>query len=308
MIRERMQHSRLIKRRAARRLGYVLMEVVVAISLLLVGMTYIGAQVQKTEEAAHASEDLTRIMMLIETKMAELDTGLVFLDEEADQELEGDFSLRFPDYGWRMRFEDTATESLRAITLDILYAPRLDLDTEFDVDNAKVVHTVYTLRQVPPKVDLAADFGLDEETIERLTEDLPMELFDPAAFDVAGFFRDTPTEDLMAMLPALMQAFGISSEQLANVLPAELRDLINPEGSETQPSDTTLSDRDVLDQLSPEDRALFEDFLEPVIDGSKRDFLNGGSGRQQQGRGGRGGKGGGGRGGRGRSGGKGGRS
>ncbi len=210
----------------ARRGGYLLLEVVLSLTLLLMGLTYIGGQVQKTDEAARESVDLTRILMLTESKLAELDTGLVPFEDAADNEIEGDFSLRFPDYGWQIRVDETATEKLRAIRLDILYAVRDNLESEFVFRDAEIVHTVYTMRAEPTTVDLKADFGITEDALKQLSETIPIEGFDPSAFDVS-MFQSLDPEDLLAILPSLLQMFGLTSDEARNLLPPEFRDLLD---------------------------------------------------------------------------------
>lgn len=205
--------------------GFILLEVVLSLALLVMGMTYIGAQIQNAQATAYETEALTRILMLVEMKLAELDTGLINLDEEADNEVEGDFTRRIPDYGWRMRFDPTVTEGLRAITLDILYAPRLILDEEFDVDEAETVHTVYTLRAIPGRVDLQSDFGFTEEAIETLSETSPIDA-DWSDFDLPGVGRDADMEEVIDFLLAMIEASGQSIDQLASLLPKEFSELL----------------------------------------------------------------------------------
>ncbi len=212
--------------RVDRRLGYILMDVVISIALLLMGLTFIGAQVQESREAAYASEDLTRVLMLAESKLAELDTGLIHFEQEADDEVEGDFTLRFPDYGWRMRVVETATEGLRAITLEILYAPRESLEDEFDVDEAEVVHRVYTMRADPPLLDMETDLGLSEEMIIELSETLPVEFFDPPYFDPSILPR-LDIEELMELMPSLIALFGDNADALVASLPPEFRAMLD---------------------------------------------------------------------------------
>lgn len=208
------------------RRGYLLLEVVMSVALLVLGLAVIGAQFQQGRDAAHRTEEMTRVLMLAESKLAELDTGLVALDEEADDETEGDFTLRFPSYGWRMRFQETATEGLRMITLEILFAPREDLDDDFDFDNAKVLHSFYTLRAVPALADLEADYGLDEQAIEQIREALPDPDIDVEQFDITKPFRELPIEELIAILPTLLGALGISPEAMLNMAPPDVRELL----------------------------------------------------------------------------------
>ena len=60
---------------------------------------------------------------------------------------------------------------------------------------------------------------------------MPIEGFDPADFNPA-IFATMDVEELLTVLPALMQAFGISMQELANIVPAEFRDLLERELSE----------------------------------------------------------------------------
>ncbi len=238
---------RTVVRSRAVRHGFILLEVVVAVALLVIGLTFIGSQIGQSQESSFESEALTRRIMLAESKLAELDTGLVNLDAEADNEVEGDFSLLFPDYGWRMRFDETTTENLRLVTLHILYAPRETLEDDFDLKNAKIVYTVYALRAVPPVVDLQVDFGVDDDALQKLSEEMPIDDFDPANFNPA-IFQTLEFDQLVTVLPALMQAFGISLDELNAMIPPELRDMLDlagqePEDDSAQPADDSQTNR-----------------------------------------------------------------
>ncbi len=249
-VRSRQFHRHWATRSCARRGGYLLLEIVLSIALLLMGMTYIGTQMQKSQESSRRGDDLTRVLMLAETKMAELDTGLVSVDEEADEEVEGDFTLRFPNYGWRFRIQETATEGLWAIALDILYARRESLDDEFDVDNAKVVYSVHTLRAEPAVLDVEVDLGLDEEMIFELADKLPPGVFDPP-FLPPNAFRDLDFETLIELLPQIIAMFGDGAAPLLATLPPDMRAMLElgsgkgeTEG-DTQRAPLELSDDDL---------------------------------------------------------------
>lgn len=211
------------------RRGYLLLEVVLAIGLLLLGLSVIGGQIQSSQDAAYDARDMARYLMLVDMKLAELDAGLVPFDQEADQEVEGDFTRRFPDYGWRMRLDPTVTENLWLITLEILYNPRETIEDEFEPDDAEVVHKVYLMRSTPPQVDLQADYGLTDEAIANLSDQLPIEDFDPTNFD-PSLLRNLDTEELLGMLPAFIQMMGLSEEEIRSLLPAELRGLVDTQG------------------------------------------------------------------------------
>lgn len=205
--------------------AFVLLEVVLAVALLVVGLTIIGAQVGNATESAYRSEKLSHVMNMVDWKMAQLDTGLIDFESEADNEVEGDFTLRFPDYGWRFRMEETAVEGLMAVTLEILYQPRESLEQKFEPRDAEVVHTVHTLRAIPAEIDLQLDFGLDDEAIEKLSQQMPIQGFNPANFNPA-IFQHMSLEELMTAAPALMQAWGMSLEEFAQLVPPEVRAML----------------------------------------------------------------------------------
>lgn len=229
----------------AARGGIILLEVVISIALLVLALSVLGAQVNRTREAAGAGENLTRLMMLAESKLAELDAGLVRFDEEADNEVEGDFTLRFPHHGWRMRFVETATEGLWGVTLEILYAPRESLDAEFDLDGAEVVYRVHTFWAEPAVLDVETDLGLDEEAVARLSETIPSEYFDPPDFD-PSIVTQLDLDQLVELLPSLMTLFGDNADAMLASLPPEFRALLDlgqaSDGSTDRGTETGFGD------------------------------------------------------------------
>jgi uncharacterized membrane protein YgcG len=216
----------------ARQVGFILLEVVVAVGLLVLGMAVIGAQIQTSAVRARETDRQARVTFLAESKFAEIDTGLVIPDED---EIEEDFGRLFPAYAWRLRFEPTGEQAadsvnnfdnlgLAFIQLEILHDPRRDPDETFDFDGATVVGEYYTLRAAPRPLDLTLDFGMEDDVAEKLNEDLAGLAGD---LDVHNFnpalFKDLDKEEILKVLPVLMQAFGMRESDILNLVPADLR-------------------------------------------------------------------------------------
>ena len=199
--------------------AYLLLETVIAAGLLVVGLSVIGAQVRDSHFAARKMELQFNAQMLAESKLAELDTGLLDFDS-FDEELEEEFGPLFPYYGYRIRIEPTATEGLNLLTLQILYKIRDYESDDFDFDEAELMHTLYTFRLVPVPLDLAVDFGMGEEQLEALeiaAADVGVDI-DPTNWDVR-IFATMDVEELIQFLPAVMEAFGLDLGDMAGLPP-----------------------------------------------------------------------------------------
>lgn len=240
-----MIHRRIAPSRLPLRPAYVLLETVVATGLLIVGLAVIGAQIQSADTSVRTMERKVRAVMLAEQQLAELDLGLVEL-ESLDEVEEGDFGSRHPDWGWIMTTEPTAVEGMFRLRLDIYYLVREDdyQEDDFDYDEAESVFTVYAFRAAPRPIDFAADFGLNDEQLEELSEKLTasgVAGLDPSQFDPA-FLARLPFEDFISVLPTLLDAFGIDFDDLASALPRDVLEQLKEagvfdEGGEEQDDD-----------------------------------------------------------------------
>lgn len=215
----------------------MLLEIVVAVALLVLGMAVIGAQLQSASTTTYQTDHLARIVLLAETRMAELDSGMVLPNAQIDQEtsaveIEQDFGRLFPQYAGRVTLTPTATQDLIAVRLDILYDPeRRILEhgealSEFDYDDEKIVQTYHTLRTVPKPLNLRTDFGLEDDVAERINgqlqdsgvgQALDLENFDPSVF------KDMSMEELVELLSILQQAFGTDQSALLQLVPESMR-------------------------------------------------------------------------------------
>ncbi len=218
--------------RRLRRAGYVLLETVIATGVLILGLTVIGAQVQDAHRSIKRMELRTRAMMLAEVQLAEMGLGLIELDS-VDEEQEEEFGRRWPDWGWRMILDETDVDTLYLLTLEVLFWPREDFEEKFDFDEAEVVHTLYTFRTAPQKLDLCEAFGIPEDEMEKLAERLAetgIEGLDPTAFDPTVLTK-LEFEELIEILPTLLEAFRIDLGSLLVNLPPDVRDAIEGAGA-----------------------------------------------------------------------------
>ncbi len=223
---------------AAKLPAFLLLEVVVAVGLLVMGMAVIGAQLQSATDQTYQTNHMARVVFLAESKLAEMDTGLLELELEQEDEFGG----LFPFYGWRLLAlplpEDPNPTAPRhpldtpmvAVTLQILYDPDRDLevDEDFDFEEAVVIKTYHTLRTLPRALDLTTDFGLDEERAAEINDQLSV--VGGGSVNVnelnPAMFRDMSMEELLEVLPVLMPALGVGEDSILNMVPAEIRPLL----------------------------------------------------------------------------------
>lgn len=197
--------SSLSVRTRQRRRAAMLLEIVLALTLLFISMAIIGIQINTSVNLGYRSERKTQALMLAEAKLAQLDTGVITLDREID----GDFGKSFPGYFWRFYFEeDEDVENLWDVKLEILYGPyESDLEPG-DIDDATVITTLHTMRPTPATLNLQRDFGLTEEKLAEISEDLPIGIIDPTDINPA-MFAEMEIEDLMDIMPMLIETFGL---------------------------------------------------------------------------------------------------
>ncbi len=203
----------------------MLMEVLVALGMLILGLSVLGWQMHAGLEASWNMERDYTTLLLAESKIAELDTGLIVPDDI----VEGDFGELFPRFGWRMTMEPSGVTLLTAIRLEILYdGLRRNAEREMDYENAEVLQTVHLLRAAPARIDLTRDFGMKAEDADKLAEQLSTmggSGLDPHDLD-PSLFRDLSLEELIEVLPILLQAFGMKLEDVLPILPDDLRQLM----------------------------------------------------------------------------------
>jgi hypothetical protein len=218
--------------RGTRARAALLLEVVIALSIMVTAMAFVGAQlvggmqyVGYSDQQARAGELADRMLALLELDM----TASAQLIE--DLSAEGDFKEQYPGYMWRATVRPlTDVAGLNQVTLEILYQPDPDLQDVSDIDQAGVVQRLHLLKADPGRLDLEADFGVPAEQLEQFGDLVPIPGFDPTQLD-PQLLMSIPPEELLAMLVQLMPllqsqfagAGGAGMPDLANMSPEDLQ-------------------------------------------------------------------------------------
>ena len=222
-----------------RRRGALLLEVILALTILFMGMSLIGIQLQTSIKISYDNERRTQALLLAEAKLAQLDSGAINLEREmgADGVMEGDFGRSFPGFFFRFTMEEhDDLEDIFEVTTEILYGPPEDDLEPGDIEDAHVVMVLYSFRPTPPTLNMQRDFGVSDEQIEELTASLPPDL-DPLDLSPAAF-AEMDLATLMELMPQFLeifgQGFGFSSAQIQQAMDMGLLDPSNlPTGPES---------------------------------------------------------------------------
>src|SRR5688572_2908605 len=100
--------------------GFTLIEVLVALVVVTASLTIIAQGFLTGGRASVRSQNDTRATWLAESKMAEIEAGILTTQTSAS----GDFEPEHPDYSWSLQTESTATTGLSKITLTIAWKER----------------------------------------------------------------------------------------------------------------------------------------------------------------------------------------
>lgn len=227
----------------------VLLEVLLAMSLLILGIAAVGSQISVGMRVVQNTDVATRALMLAESKLAELDAGAVTFDP--NQKLEGDFGDPYPGWAWRIEMDPSDTPNLYMITLEIFNKPGVQFrDPPPNIDEMTLVFTTHTLRATPAVIDLSRDFGLSEDELQQVAESIPIDGFDPQNIDPNALaLLDDDT--LMQVMPMLMKLLG-SNSQLLSALPQATRDRLRQQldNMAQQGNENAEGLRDVLDDMT----------------------------------------------------------
>jgi type II secretory pathway pseudopilin PulG len=206
--------------------GYLLLEVVVSVALLVVGLATIGMQISNSSETARNSHRMLRAMHLAESKMIEVDLRLVpDLESAVEGEIEGEFGRLFPEFGWRLRIHLTQVPDLWLVELDVIHCGRFNPDEEYPFDEAQHLYTIRALRATPARVDPARDFGADEESMESFAEALSGTGLDPNDLDI-GALGSLPIEQLISLAQAFRDAGLLEDMDLSSILPPDVMQML----------------------------------------------------------------------------------
>lgn len=200
------QHSRLRqadrRARPTDRRGAMLLEVVLSVSILLIAIGVCGSAVRNSMLSVQRAEEITRSMLLTESILNDLDTGVLLPEEEQS----GDFSaVGLPSWNWELRIVPVEQEpELLRVTVSLFQQ-----GSGGGSDDRRTLLTTSTLRARPRTLNLKEDFGLSEEQTKVLTEAIPggSQMLDPENFDPRALAK-LDMDTLIQMLPLIMQALS----------------------------------------------------------------------------------------------------
>lgn len=226
--------------------GVALLEAIISLGLLVFGMAVVGYQINTALRMANAADLRTRALLLVDSKMAELDAGVIRPSWTGD-DVKGYFGIAYPGYSWRVRVKPAEIADLYLVTLEIGYneanaqAQIENPDQEIDIDDADthILRTAYRLIPKPADVSLQRDFGLTQEELDELINGAS------AAGDAnavgggeggAGGPGGGTGDPMMDMFGQLIQALvssgmdpnSINPRDLAQYLDAETLDALGP--------------------------------------------------------------------------------
>lgn len=228
-------HSRPLRR------GAMLLEVLLSLGLLIFGMAVVGMQIRSGLQMAERSDLRTRAVMLMETKFAEMEAG-VLMPESYDDEMTGGFGVKYPGFAWRMLVEPTDVDDLYQVQMQIWFSERTrkeqledpELEVDYEEAGMRQVMAMYRLFAKPADVDLERDFGIPQDVLDELAVQVPIPGFDPNNIDPRALSSLDP-EILEELLPMLEQIFGQGADinsinDLSRDQREQLRDAIGGRG------------------------------------------------------------------------------
>lgn len=234
-------------RRRVRR-GALLLEVLVALTILVFALGMLGAQLVGGMRLTHEADLQTRATQLSDRLLALLELDRSTAERFfGDRQVEGDFGEANPGWFWRAAVEPTDVEGLGRVTLEILH--QSDPRRPADIRDAVPVRRVHLLKADPARIDLAEDFGVDEQTLEEFAANIPIPGLDPHALDPQALVSLDPATllELLPQLLPLIQQFAPGLGQRLEALssggmlsdPNQLRELL--EGGTIPPDLADLS-------------------------------------------------------------------
>jgi len=195
------------KSRGAGRAGAVLLEVLVTVTLIVMFMALIGSQILAAVEAAAKVDRRQNAMLLAESLVGRLQAGGFDLADQEDQ-ITGDFGELYPGWAWKITAEPVQDdEALMRVNLQIFYDESGEAGEAVGdvIESLAPVLSLHTFWAVAPQVDLARDFGLDEESLSGLADVFSNEGFDARDLDPSWLTNLGP-EQLKELVGALSQA------------------------------------------------------------------------------------------------------
>ncbi len=186
-----------------RRRGAMLLEVIVALTILTIALGMLGTQLVNGLRMTGMADEDARATQLADRMMAtlEMDPNAVMkLGDEG--EIFDEFGDAFPGWFWRVRLNTTDLEGLGEVTLAVMRDT--DPEQQYEIEKARVVREFHMLKAAPATIDMERDFGVPQDQLALLTETLPLPGLDPANFNPQALAAALTPDTLMELLPVLM--------------------------------------------------------------------------------------------------------
>lgn len=182
----------------------LILEVIIALTVFVLASGLLAAELVNGMQLTGRADAQMRANQLADRMLAllELDPNLT---AQLSQELQthGDFGKSYPRWFWRATVEPLQNvDGLGLVSLELLYQG--DPNDPENYETAGVVRHLHVLKAAPGRVDLAKDFGVDQEAVDALSQSLPIAGIDPTALDPQAIAALDP-QTLLAILPTLMQ-------------------------------------------------------------------------------------------------------
>lgn len=192
---------RSVTTRPAPRRAALLLEVIVALTILVAAMGLLSAQLVAGMKLTAAAEEETRATQLADRMLAllELDPETIqkfFNDKQSD----GDFGAAHPGWFWRatvLPIEDFP--GMGEVSIQILHQD--DRKNQDSIENARQVRALHMIKAEPGRINLEQDFGIEQELIDQVAQSIPIPGFDPTALNP----QELVSLDPMLLLQALPQ-------------------------------------------------------------------------------------------------------
>lgn len=190
--------------------GVVLLEVVLAVSLLLLAMALVGMAFRNGNEHVHRAERISRSMLLADRLLGELDIGVLSVPVPQEgtpvQETTGTFGGEAAE-GISWRIAGTSNPDMPDVIA--LEVEVFEGAPDAQPDERKTIVLTHMFKALPKPINMQEDFGLTEEQTEQIKQAIPggEQVFNPSSFNpqqIAKLDMDMLTQ----LLPVLIQAFG----------------------------------------------------------------------------------------------------
>ncbi|GMU24089.1 MAG: hypothetical protein AMXMBFR13_41660 [Phycisphaerae bacterium] len=208
---------------AVRRGGAVLLEVVISLALLVFGMAVVGLQVNGSLAVARSADTNTRALMAADTVLSYIDSGELLppqtgepvTDEDLDLDVRERFRLAYPGYCWDVMARPAEVDDLYLVRLRIGYNPVRapeqmgNPETKIEIEDldTRIVRTAYRLMAKPADISLDRDYGVTQEEMDEITQNVPIPGFDPTSIDPTAIAKLDP-EFLAQFMPLIEQYLG----------------------------------------------------------------------------------------------------